>query len=618
MLYPEFKYRGIKSELADKTRIEPIGMLLGSVMPGSDRELYTSIYRFDQSITKLGSLADVPASQKFYSDYLIFDLDFDQTNGKLEDAYEDTIRLCAGLDKIQAKYHVYFSGSKGFHIYVPSCQFAFAPTSDDGILGRMAKFLGSRFDTFDPSIYNKSRIFRYPNTVNKKSGLFKIPIKDIAGTDLGSITASAKEPADWDHELDLSLSRNPYLFDLYERAKHKVITVIQDTDPKESYGDWGLIKAPKEGDRNNSLYRMCRDFARRAVPERDMNVIAHWWNTNLPNPLRPEEVDTTVRSAYRKGVNELASDNYFSNMYNAKKALASMRNLYQNWEQNIVKTGYQFIDAYTMGFWRGEVVFIISRPGNFKTCLLSNILHGITTTTKKPCIFFSMEMGYDGLSMRHIQKAEKLTQIEVLEGIRDGVAFDKFEEEFANIHVVDLSSLNTDRVLDIIDKFKEEHGEIGAIGFDYLSLFEGCANNTERTARMATELKTRIGKAANCPVFCLVQAKREYEGREGDIEVDKTAGKDSSSIEDSGDYVIGTWGHWSSEPVIDGVTGVQVGTRLGKRLYGRFLKSRKFDFAHYQQDPYFEIVLDRQHMDVKAFKYLPTPLAFNQKKEFRE
>lgn len=614
MLYPEFCVFGAKLELANKTAFARDIPALKRIADARNSEMYVSIYRFEDSITKLDSLADVPSTQKFYSDYLIFDLDHE----RLENAHEDTVRLCAGLEKIQAAHFVYFSGAKGFHVYVPSCQFGFAPTNDDGILKRMAEFLGSRFKSFDPSIYNKTRVFRAPNSLNRKSGLYKIPLRAIEELSIGEVTALAKEPADWDHQLDLTLPKNPYLVDLYKKACLTTIRTVVDSEPKESHGDWGIIKSPKEGKRNITLYQMCRDLARRAINERDASIIAHWWNTNLESPMRPEEVDTTVRSAYRKGVNELASDNYFASIYNAKKALSSMRELYQNFEQNIVRTGYSFIDDYTMGFWKGEVTFIISRPGNFKTCLLSNILHGISKATGKPSIFFSMEMAYDSLSMRHIQKAEHLSQIEVLEGIRDGVAFENYEREFSNIFVVDLSSLNTDRVLEIIDKFKEEHGEIGAIGFDYLSLFEGCANNTERTAKMATELKTKIGKAANCPIFCLVQAKREYEGREGDIEIDKTAGKDSSSIEDSGDYLIGSWGHWMESPVIDEVTGVQVGTRMGKRLFARFLKSRKFNFDKYPLNPYFEIDLERQYMDVRGFRYLANPLNFNQKKEYRE
>lgn len=615
MLYPEFKWVGAKNDLASKTRIvDADNTKLAKALP-EGIEFYTSIYRFDGSITKLESLADLPSTQMFYSDYLIFDLD---SHERLEDAYEDTVRLCAGLEKIQAAHFVYFSGAKGFHVYVPSCQFGFTPTNDDGILKRMAEFLGSRFKSFDPSIYNKTRVFRYANSTNRKSGLYKIPLRSIEEFSLGEIMAQAKEPSDWDHQLDLSLPKNVYLVDLYKKALHNTMRIVVDSEPKESHTDFGIIKSPREGKRNNTLYQMCRDFARRAVSERDMGIIAHWWNTNLETPMRPEEIDTTVRSAYRKGVNELASDNYFTSIYNAKKALASMRVLYQNFEENIVRTGYKFIDDYTMGFWKGELVFIISRPGNFKTCLLSNILHSITNRTGKPSIFFSMEMSYDSLSMRHIQKAERMSQIEVLEGIRDGVAFDAFEKQFSNVFVVDLSSLNVDRILEIVDKFKEEHGEIGAIGFDYLSLFEGCANNTERTAKMATELKTKVGKAAQCPLFCLVQAKREYEGREGDIEIDKSAGKDSSSIEDSGDYLIGSWGHWMETPIIDEVTGVQVGTRMGKRLFARFLKSRKFNFDKYPLNPYFEVDLEREYMNVRGFNYLVAPPNFNQKKEFKE
>lgn len=591
MLYPDYPYYGYKHDLRHQTAIvhkDWIDADFGDGRHGGQQEAYSSILRFSESIkVNHKHLADLTKDEKFYSDYLVFDFD---SHEAVEHAYQDAFELFQAIKKMGGHCEVYFSGNKGFHVLVPSCQFGFAPTSDEGILRRMAESLASRFKTFDTSIYNKTRVFRLPNSINLKGNLYKIALPNLTEVDVDFILAMAKEPSEFKYPSPDQYSKVPLLCRLYEQCKNKVNRSIQVVEPKESYHDFGLIKeAIMPGKRNETLYKMSRDLARHGIYERDALIILKWWNNSLPHPMTPEEVERTIRSAYTKGVNQLViSDNIFNFAFDSKKALNQVRIAYQNWSENVVQTGYEFLDKFTLGFFKGEVIFIISRPGNFKTCFLSNILHGTAKSTNRPCLFFSMEMSVESLTCRHVQKAEGLTQKEVLEGIKNGVSFDKFEQEFSNVHVIDLSALNTEKVLQIIDKFLEEHGSLGAIGFDYLSLFEGCANDTVRTARMATELKTHIAKAANCPTFCLVQAKREYGA--GDVELELTAGKDSSSIEDSGDYVIGMW--------------------AGD---GRFLKHRKFDSINYQAYPYFRLILDKEKMDLKNIVHLPYPPQYKQK-----
>lgn len=606
MLFPTYKYFGLKSELKSVTPITegPISL------ENHEGELYASAYRFDEQILVYSSLANLDDNVRYYSDYLVFDFD---SHESLEYPLADANDLCKALDGMGAKYETYFSGLKGFHVCVPTCQFGFEPCTDIGILKRLAELIGSRFRTFDSSIYNKTRVLRVANTAHRTSGLYKIPLKNLNELSTTDILALAKEPADWAYPPAYSYPKVDLLCRLYERCKPKINRAIQSVDPKESRYDTGIIKQAEIGKRNETLYTMARNLAKRGIQERDALLIGNWWNRDLVPPMDSSEVATTVKSAYKKGVNQLIEDNLFNFAFNSKKALAQVRTVYQNWGESVVQCGYPFLDEYTLGFFKQETIFIISRTRNFKTCLLSNLLHGTAKLTNRPCIFFSQEMSVESLTARHIQKSERLTQREVLDRLKAGEDFQLFESDFKNVFVVGLSSLNTDKVLQIIDKFLEEYGSLGAIGFDYLSLFEGCANDTARTARMATELKTRIAKAANCPTFCLVQAKREYDGNEGDLEIDLTAGKDSSSIEDSGDYVIGTWGHWVKIPTLDPITGDQVGTKLVKKLYGRFLKARKFLSEKYPDLPYFEIDIEKEFMNVKAITFTPVPPKFRQK-----
>lgn len=607
MLHPVYKYIGLKHDLRSKTKIVPIEEL-PSEYKG---ECYASIYRFNDWIVQYDSLADLGNDVWFYSDYLVFDLD---SSDSLQPAYNDAVKLVKALNDMGAGCEVYFSGNKGFHVLVPTCQFAYEPTTDEGILKRMAEQIGSRLPTFDPSIYNKTRIFRTPNSVNNKSGLYKIPVPNILMQTIPDILESATSPVKHEYPDPWDYNKVPILCRLYDQAKTKVNRIIQAVEPKESFGDWGIIKENVLTNYNTTLYGMCRDFAKHGIYERDMLLIAKWWNKSHIDPMDEKALATTVKSAYSKGVNHMVvDDSVFNFAYNSKKALAAVRQVYQNWNQNVVRCGYQFFDEYTLGFFKEEVIFIIARPRNFKTAILSNILQGISVNTGRPCIFFSQEQGVEALTVRHIQKAEHKTQMEVLKAIKGNEDFPIFESEFKNVFVVGLSSLNTDKVLSIIDKFLEEYGALGGIGFDYLSLFEGCANDTARTARMATELKTRIAKAAGCPTFCLVQAKRDYEGEEGNIEIDLTAGKDSSSIEDSGDYVIGMWGHWENKPAIDIASGSVMGTTREKKLYGRFLKARKFYSEKFPDLPYFQVNIDKPYMDIKDIVYRSNPPAFKQK-----
>ncbi len=79
---------------------------------------------------------------------------------------------------------------------------------------------------------------------------------------------------------------------------------------------------------------------------------------------------------------------------------------------------------------------------------------------------------------------------------------------------------------------------------------------------------------------------------------------------------MGTWGHWQENPILDDVTGEKRGTNRTKRLFGGFLKSRKFLYEKYPLNPYFEVEIDRPYMDVTGIKYAPYPPEFHQKKEY--
>ncbi len=117
---------------------------------------------------------------------------------------------------------------------------------------------------------------------------------------------------------------------------------------------------------------------------------------------------------------------------------------------------------------------------------------------------------------------------------------------------------------------------------------------------MATDLKTRLARAANAPVFILTQAKAVYEGRGGDIELDRSCPKDSDTIIDSMDYAFGIWKRWQ---VLDGAED--------NLIFMKKLKDRGMDLEQFNSDAYAYLDLNKPCMDLRDVVYVPNPPPFN-------
>lgn len=577
MEFEDYKYVGYKKKLNDI----PLFIEESEIPEHYDGERYKSIYRFDESILQYKSLSGIKKGTKFYADYLVLDID----DKDLQSAVTSLGKVLEYLEFREVGYETWFSGSKGFHILIPTSQFGFQPTDDPDILKSMANGIAEKCKVkIDTSIYNVSRILRIGGSKHGKSGLYKVPLED-PNISLGAMQALAMTPME-----NPFLEPDDYpLNDTLAAAYHHLTNIVKVNRtilPTEDVKGSKIFTFPTDGGRNDACYKTSRKLARRSIGEVEALMIMEGWNRQLQEPLDERELKKTVLSAYTKGMNELVDEsNYKSQFFNAERSLRSVKKAITNLKDTIVKTGYKAIDDYTMGFWKQDTIFIIARPGNFKTCIASSFLQRMGESSGKKVIYFSMEMSPDRLNMRHMQNAESLDQVELVDKIKSGYAFDKYKEKFKNVEVIGLSSLSIDMVIGLIDWFIEEKGEIGAIAFDYLSLFRGCANNTERTSQTITELKTRIAKAANCPTICLVQGRRKFEGDGGNIEISRDAGKDSSSIEDSADFMMGFWKH------------------EGKQ-YGRFLKSRTFNSQKYDENPYFEVDIDKPYMRLNDFRFL--------------
>ena len=575
--YPEYNVVGFKNSLEGKTKLIDISEVK---LNKTILERYRSLYRFHREDARvLTSLSNIPQSVRFYADYLVIDID--DPDGNLDNSLLNAKRLSYTLFDKQVLHDVWFSGRKGFHINIPSCQFMFEPTTDDSILKKMADSLGGRELGIDLSIYNKSRVLRTPNSRHKTSSLYKIFISSIIQENLPDILSKAKECQSDGEPLNLSdIQPNEFMINLYEQAKVRINRIVVSNDVPTT----SIFPPAVKGERNNTMFKVAKKLSRRGIPLEDATWIVKAWNDRLEDPEKSQhQIDSTIKSAYKNGVNQVVEEENFSQQFfTANKSLTDLYDDYANISQNIIKTGFSDLDAFSGGFLRSDLIFWIARPGNFKTAFLSSVLQRTAQNMNQTSIMFSMDTSRNRLTRRHVQYAEGLSSAEVSVSASLCKPFPVYVEKFKNVVCCYLSGLSINQIVGLLDFYMEEYnGKICAVGYDYLSLFKGCASNTEVTSKTVTELKSRVSKASNALNICLSQASRTF--GDGDVEIDRQAGKDSSSIEDAADYIFGSWWHQNKS--------------LPER-WVKCLKAREYNESSFSENQHFKLKLSPKFMRV--------------------
>lgn len=207
-------------------------------VPANTSDCYASMFRFDHNYKELcDSTGSVRGANSLfcYADYLWFDIDATDLNQAIMPARQLIINIEL-LDNAVGNYLVnFFSGAKGFHIGIPSQFFGAVPSTKlPQIFKSMAKSIAGDLG-IDLSIYEKKRLWRMPNTLNSKSGLFKIPLTfgEFSSLDIDRIKQLARQPLG---EAKLSLNYDgkyqprPVLVEPFEKATEKISST--PIDPK--------------------------------------------------------------------------------------------------------------------------------------------------------------------------------------------------------------------------------------------------------------------------------------------------------------------------------------------------------------------------------------------------
>ena len=273
-----------------------------------DGDVYSTIYRYD---SKDQNTANFIAP-------LYLDLDIDDIEHNFLKIKQDLALVLRRLRTVfylsDKDIELYFSGSKGFHILVHHNIFGFEPSRD---LHKQYKKVAIELKTYtvnktvDTKIYDNKRLFRIPNTINHKTGLYKVAIsyekvKNMQSYDeLKAYASSPKitKPCVYKFNPKAREAFDELIekIDLEEKAKINTKLAKEFIQKRELLPcvQYILKNGCAKGQRNNttvalanSLFQVGKDF------DEVLEIITYWNATKNEDPLDQAEIRTTVMSAY--------------------------------------------------------------------------------------------------------------------------------------------------------------------------------------------------------------------------------------------------------------------------------------------------------------------------------
>ncbi|MBC8355095.1 MAG: DNA primase [Planctomycetes bacterium] len=170
-----------------------------------NREAYLSAFTFGSAFRR--HLESTFSTKDYVGECFAFWLwwDIDREHD-IEVATTDARRLCAGLcERFQLdgdELLIFYSGSKGFHVGLPSSMWNPEPSlTFNEVSRRFAETIAERAGiTIDTGIYDKVRAFRAPNSRHPKTGLHKrrLTLNELLHLSTAAIKTLAAEPEPFD------------------------------------------------------------------------------------------------------------------------------------------------------------------------------------------------------------------------------------------------------------------------------------------------------------------------------------------------------------------------------------------------------------------------------------
>ena len=265
-------------------------------------DTYTTYFRYGedmkQHVSDSGSVKGF--SGKAYSPWIPFDIDSED----LRDAYQQLIKLMKVINNYRVSLEhckFYFSGSKGFHVMLPSSLVGVEPSEDIHLRFRkFAKRIGNGIK-LDMSIYDKVKLFRLPNTINSKKNKYKIQLNlfEIQSMNVSDILdLSSIQRKEWDVP---EVGINDTLQSIYESEEvSKPITHTNNQTVKVKICMHRMMSGIGQGERDNAAVRIVDHMKKSGLSEDMIWVAIQSWNNKNNPPLTEQELQTTFAQGMKE------------------------------------------------------------------------------------------------------------------------------------------------------------------------------------------------------------------------------------------------------------------------------------------------------------------------------
>jgi len=544
----------IEGAITNRGNIIPIGTV-GTKR--RDVETYITMFPFTKDIL---DYVKINGTIKGYSGkhactYLAIDID---KEGDLEGARLSALAVITRLNTLYSiapdELFIFFSGSKGFHIYLVDrllgIQNRFFDNLGESVKGFISKKLAGIQDV-DLIIYEDHRIIRVVNSKHAKTGLYKI---ELSYEDLQKSAEQIRELA----------------IDIYKPARKILYSDIQVNEKLHNefiacFGSQAKIKEPvrhdifwgamPEGRRNDGYYRQAAALVQYSeLSEQSIYQIIKSLNDASENPLPDREIKTIVNGAYSNATVKKEDQKA------DELRIYTFRDCIPLWmdsikpEKNKITMGFENFDLEMQGKLRGTLGVVIGYGGSKKS-LYSQYISYLNVLNEQRIIYSSMEMGLPAVMSRFIDMSVSMqgggNAHNILQRNHDApdyvtdILSNYCAETYKDLLLsTDQSSMTYEKYKGLIDSVKQKIGLVDILIVDGLSMMGGSGTETENYSLNSKMLK-ELAKEEN--IFILLIAHVSKGGNRDDKDLARHI-RASEKIIDNCDWYISASQIKASDP----------------------------------------------------------------------
>tara|TARA_R100001594_G_scaffold2143_1_gene8756 strand:+ start:5660 stop:7429 length:1770 start_codon:yes stop_codon:yes gene_type:complete len=538
----------------------PKGDLAKYIQP--EVPLYRSVYLYDEAAK--GKIEESATVSSYYGERYIDKILIDVDKGDNSD--EETLRralVCvhalSDLDvHVNSSIQPYFSGT-GYHLVLSNDTFNFAPSENLPYIVKQT--MANLLPGIDEMVYIRTAIYRVAHTVNKKTGLYKVPltIQELMHKRPNEIMEIAKTPRlDFpyqelmgDGELEEYIITDTPKLKVFSKTVEniKVVPCIQRM----------LTIGPQQGNRNNTSMRLASHFRRNGIPsEFAKAALLHWNNKSLDESVLIDKIEQTYNKGYQYGCNDelllkhcqtkciyFKHKDYTIDVKNVEDLQAEFHErMITNFEGRSIDLSKMFHlpNGMDCTIYPGELVTIFGPTGSSKTTFAQNIALGVDFAENKivpewqiPTLFLSLELSAWYMHRRHLQIVSGLNKEDVTRNYQD--VYEAHKDKLGHL-VIQTISPTLEQIQNKIRKLQP-----AVVIVDYIDLVETPKKGEYEQIKYISHSLSNMAVNNDLIIIQISQVAREYSRNEV---LDLYAGKGSGAIENASRKVIGLNGQANS------------------------------------------------------------------------